>query len=202
MGALPWSSLAQIPPWELDAFARTLVAVSFFAIGLAILMPLLREHQWANGMGLATAVIFLSTGVRSAWMAYDLFQEGPAADALRSLTGTWDAALDLVTAIAGLYYWTLRRGFGHYVRGAKLFEDMRERQRQALEIHDNIVQGLTVALMALDLDEPERARESLDETMVAAKRIISSRLGPDRKIPVFDSDLRRTSTPPPLGSQP
>ena len=48
------------------------------------------------------------------------------------------------------------------MHGAQLFEDLRQREQQALELNDNVLQGLVVAKMALDLDEPDKADEALD----------------------------------------
>lgn len=47
------------------------------------------------------------------------------------------------------------------------------RRQQALEINDNIVQGLAVAKYALDLGEVDRARPAIEETLAAARKIIS-----------------------------
>ena len=66
------------------------------------------------------------------------------------------------------------------MRGAKLFEDLRQREQQALELNDNVLQGLVVAKLALDLGEPARARaalESLDR--FRQPRCITVLLGPD-----------------------
>ncbi len=53
------------------------------------------------------------------------------------------------------------------LRGAQLFEDMKVRERQALEINDNIVQGLSVAKYALDQgagrEEQEGGRGDAEE---------------------------------------
>ena len=48
------------------------------------------------------------------------------------------------------------------MQGAQLFEDLRQREQQALEINDNVLQGLVVAKMALDLDQPDKANDALD----------------------------------------
>jgi signal transduction histidine kinase len=51
------------------------------------------------------------------------------------------------------------------------------RRQQAMEINDSIVQGLTVAQLALALDRPDESREAVDETLTKARHIISSLLG-------------------------
>jgi len=84
---------------------------------------------------------------------------------------------DVVSAWVGIYYWTMRRTYGSLMRGAKLFDDMKERQRQAREINDNIVQGLFVAQTALALDEREMSEEAMRTTLDSARQIISDLLG-------------------------
>ena len=50
------------------------------------------------------------------------------------------------------------------------------RRRQALEINDNIVQGLAVAKYAFELGDDTMAKAALDRSLSAAKRIISDLL--------------------------
>lgn len=50
------------------------------------------------------------------------------------------------------------------------------RRQQALEINDNIVQGLAVAKYSFDLGQNEKAREAIEGTLVAARAIISELL--------------------------
>jgi hypothetical protein len=47
------------------------------------------------------------------------------------------------------------------------------RRRQALEINDNVVQGLAVAKYAFELGDPDKALAAVDGTLAAARRIIS-----------------------------
>ena len=53
----------------------------------------------------------------------------------------------------------------------------RENERRALDIHDNIVQGLAEAQMAFDVGRPEQAREAVDRTLAAARRLVTELLG-------------------------
>jgi hypothetical protein len=50
------------------------------------------------------------------------------------------------------------------------------RRTQALEINDNVVQGLAVAKYAMDLGQMEKAQEAVEGTLAAARRIISDLL--------------------------
>jgi signal transduction histidine kinase len=53
------------------------------------------------------------------------------------------------------------------------------RRRQAMEINDNIVQGLTVAKLSLELNRTDDTLTALDETLQNARGIISELLGED-----------------------
>jgi signal transduction histidine kinase len=50
------------------------------------------------------------------------------------------------------------------------------RQRQALEINDNVVQGLTVAKYALDAGDPAHAKEAVERTLSSARHIVTELL--------------------------
>jgi hypothetical protein len=62
----------------------------------------------------------------------------------------------------------------------------RERERHALDIHDNIVQGLAEAQMAFEVGRPEQARDAVNRTLVAARRLVTELLGEPEP-----GDLRR-----------
>lgn len=63
-----------------------------------------------------------------------------------------------------------------------------ERERQALDIHDNIVQGLAEAQLAFDVGRPEQAREAVERTLAEARRIVTELMGEPGP-----GDLRRSS---------
>lgn len=48
--------------------------------------------------------------------------------------------------------------------------------REGLELNDDVVQGLAVAKMALEMEDAERARATLDVTLKRAQEIASTRL--------------------------
>lgn len=52
-------------------------------------------------------------------------------------------------------------------------ESIRIRQRDALALHDGVVQGLAVAQLALQLDYPEHSREALESTLSQAKALVA-----------------------------
>ena len=170
--------------WQIDMAANLVVALAYMAIAGAILVPLVREGQLrSNRLGAATAAIFLTSAVHhgshAAQMLLPAFGMATGGGLpLRAAFGGWHTVIgDLVSAWVGIYYWTMRRTYGSLMRGATLFEDMKERQRQALEINDNIVQGLFVAQTALALDEREMSEEAMRTTLDSARQIISDLLG-------------------------
>ena len=59
------------------------------------------------------------------------------------------------------------------------------RRRQLLELHDGVVQGLTVAHLALELDRADDSREALLDTLENARELVSRSL----------EDLRREGVP-------
>jgi response regulator NasT len=50
---------------------------------------------------------------------------------------------------------------------------LRNRQRQVLELHDGVIQGLSVAHLALELDRRDETREALLEGLKNARAIVS-----------------------------
>jgi mannitol-specific phosphotransferase system IIBC component len=70
--------------------------------------------------------------------------------------------------------------------------DARLRQRQALEINDNVVQGLSIAKYALDAGDDVRAYEAVARTLSSARGIISDLLaGSDGRAHLAPGDLVR-----------
>lgn len=169
--------------WYLGAVANVVIAVAYFLISAAIVVPLVRSRQlWVNRLGTATGLIFWSCAMGHAGHAAHLLlpalgMEEHAGLALRQAF-SWHVAIgDAMTATIGIWYWSLRKTYAPLMRGAALFEDMKESQRRALQINDNIVQGLTVAKMALELDQREKSEQALEEALASARGIISDLLG-------------------------
>jgi signal transduction histidine kinase len=169
--------------WQVGAAANLVVAIAYLMISWAIIAPLVRTGQVrANRLGVATSAIFLTCAVHHGshfvHMVLPSFGLDEAAGA--SWRDAWDwhmSVWDVVTAAVGVYYWSLRSTYGDLMKGASLFEDLKEKQRQALEINDNIVQGLVTAKMALELDQQERSEEALSHALASARHIISELLG-------------------------
>ena len=74
---------------------------------------------------------------------------------------------------------------------ARVHEEQARRQA-ALEINDSVVQGLTAALYALELDDTAAVREYVRRTLDSARAIITDLVGPIEG-PVAPGDLVRSS---------
>jgi signal transduction histidine kinase len=100
---------------------------------------------------------------------------------------------------------TLRR-FGEYqhLQGAfdrRTAETLREservqaQQRQVLELHDGVVQALSVAHLALELDRPDESRAALLLALENTRAVVSKSLDELRLQGVPLHDLVRDSAP-------
>lgn len=177
------------------------VLVAYLSISFTILRGLIRTGRlWSNPLMLATSAIFFTCAVHHGshpvHMLLPTFGvDDPHASATRAAFDDWHTSIwDLLTASVGIWYFMLRNRFPALARGSALFEDLRERERQALEIHDNVVQGLAEAQLAFDVGREQQAREAVDRTLAAARRIITDLLGePGSGIELGPGDLRRSA---------
>ena len=68
-------------------------------------------------------------------------------------------------------------------------------QRQVLELHDGVVQSLSVAHLALELDRRDESKEALQKALENARAIVSRSLDELRRQGVPLQDLIRDSAP-------
>ncbi len=61
---------------------------------------------------------------------------------------------------------------------AQRLRDAQQRRRQALEINDNVVQGLTIAVYAIEDGDYDRAVSYLDRTLAAGRKMMNDLLEP------------------------
>jgi hypothetical protein len=175
--------------WLVGLVGNAVVAVAYLSIATVIVRSLVRSGQIrSNPLAAATAAIFVTCGVHHGTHTVHMALPwiGVETDRGLAMRASYDvtmAAWDVVTAAVGVYYWSLRRSYAPLMRGAKLFEDLRQREQQALELNDNVLQGLVVAKLALDLGEYDRARAALEASIASAGTIITDLLGPDRPRP-------------------
>jgi hypothetical protein len=184
--------------WEISAAANAVIGIAYLVIAYIILGGLIRTNQLtSNKLGLATGLIFLTCGVHHGTHAFHMLIPafGIHDQQALDLRASWhwpSVAWDLVGAAVALYYLSLRGSYASVLRGAQLFEDMKVRERQALEINDNIVQGLSVAKYALDNGQSEKSQKAVEETLKKARSIITELLGEeDSEVALGPGELRR-----------
>ena len=162
------------------AAANAAIMVGYLAISYRILRGLVITRQIrTNRLGLATASIFLSCGlghgIHFEHLLPSLLDGRP--DTVGQAVDWHLVAADLVTALIAFWHWSLRKQYGAMLEAGQLYEDVKGRQRQALEINDNIVQGLTVAHLALASKDANRSLEAMEATLAKARTIISDLIG-------------------------
>jgi PAS domain S-box-containing protein len=82
---------------------------------------------------------------------------------------------------------------------AERLKDMESRHQQALELNDEIIQGLAATKLALELHEMGKAMNLLQSTMEAARGIVSGLL---RRSDIAPGDLIRTRPASPSADEP
>ena len=122
--------------WAL--IGNTVIACAYAAICMAILVPVVRAGQLrSNRLAVATALIFFSCAVGHALHAAAYWTasfDAAAMPGMHDVTGwsLWPTAVwDTLTAVVGIYYWTLRRNYAVLLGGTgALFVDPAEQQRR------------------------------------------------------------------------
>lgn len=170
-----------------DEVLRALLKAEFAVILLDVHMPIMDGFEVAAQIKARektrhVPIIFL-TAINQA--PSDVFQgyEAGAMDYLSKPVEPW-----LVRAKVGAFVdiWLEHKRIERLQSDLAMAE---QRQQQALQINEGIVQGIAVAKMALELDDHERALDTLDRTLTAAKRVISHLLL-DSVDEIQPSDLR------------
>jgi hypothetical protein len=184
--------------WQIVTIENLVVAVAYFGISYIILSGLSRTGQFrSNKLGTATGLIFLTCGVHHGAHSVHMLLPVIGLDKQHGelMRQSWDwhvAVWDALTAVVGVYYLSLRGSYASVLRGAQMFEDMKVRQRQAMEINDNIVQGLTVAKYELDRGKDQQTHEAIEETLRKARALITDLLGErGTEVELGPGDLRR-----------
>lgn len=108
--------------------------------------------------------------------------DSPQADAF-SLEDRTRVMTFLPTIAAAVQAHRLRGG----AAAAADADALRERLRRALDINDTITQGLTVAKYAQDVGDEKLARESVEQALRTARRVLDELIGPSPQA----GDLRR-----------
>lgn len=165
--------------WTLGFIANAIIATAYLAVAALLAVNAIRTDQWrTNTLGLATVFLYIGCGGGHAVYALQLGaaalgSSAPYAAGARVLYAEvhmW--VWDFITAAIGVWYWTMRRRFPTLVTGTAVFEDLRVRQRRALEVNDNIVQGLAQAKLSFELHRDDEALAALARTRAAGHKMV------------------------------
>lgn len=166
--------------WTLGAAANVVIAVAYFAVAVWILRGVRKSGHWTrNPLAVATGLIFFTCAAGHGAHAEHLLIPGGTGDVARQ---SWDwhlSILDAVTALVGVYYWTLRGRFPVLVRGTAIFEDFAVRQQQALEINDHVVQQLVTAKLAFEVGDEPAGMEALEHGLRSSRAIMGDLVAND-----------------------
>jgi hypothetical protein len=184
--------------WQLVTAANVAAACAYAVIAYLIVSGLVATGQLrTNHLGVATALIFVTSALHHGMQGVEMLLPSIGVNETHGdvLRGAWtwhNVVFDFLAAVAGLYYLSLRGSYTNVLRGAQMFEDLKVRERQALEINDNIVQGLTVAKYAMTMGADDHSRQAIEDTLTRARSIITDLLGePGSSIELGPGDLRR-----------
>ncbi|HLF17242.1 MAG TPA: hypothetical protein VI796_07435 [Candidatus Thermoplasmatota archaeon] len=176
--------------WWIGLAASATITVTFLGVAAMLALNLTKQHQWRhNPLAAGTFFLYFTCGGGHAVHTLQLLDpwlglHTAAGAAARQVYSEWHVWLiDSVTALAGVWYWTMRRYFPNLVTGTAVFEDLRGRQKKALEIHDNVVQNLARAKLALDMGREREGDAAVGDSLDASKRIITELLGKEEVKP-------------------
>jgi signal transduction histidine kinase len=168
--------------WIVSVIGNATVAVAYAFIAFFIGRGLSQTNQWRrNRLAVATCLIFASCSLGHALHAEHLLFGSSVAHGvdLRDLTATWHGALlETATASIAVYYVTLRNRYGILLAGNRLFDDLDDRQRTALEVHDDVIQGLVSAKLALDLGDVGEASRVIEQALGNTRRMVDRLMVP------------------------
>jgi two-component system sensor histidine kinase/response regulator len=129
--------------WAL--LGNIVITGAYAAITVAIVVPVWRAGQlFTNRLATATALIFFSCAVGHAFHAAAHWQAVMTSAAMPGMHAqSWSlwpsAAWDVVTAAVGVYYWSLRRGYGVLLGPGALFVDPEEQKRLSdIEVRERV----------------------------------------------------------------
>lgn len=168
--------------WVISVAGNATVAIAYAFIAFFIGQGLSRTNQWRrNRLAVATCLIFTSCSLGHAVHAEHILFASAAAHGVdsRDLMATWPGALlEMATASVAIYYVTLRNRYGILLAGNRMFDDLDDRQRTALEVHDDVIQGLVTAKLALDLGDVGEASRVIEHALEDTRRVVDRLMVP------------------------
>jgi hypothetical protein len=193
--------------WQVTAAANGVIMLAYSLIAAAILVALVRTGQVrTNLLGTATSAIFFTCAVHHGshtlhMLAPYLHLEVKEGLAMRQAMGWHAAVWDVLSAAVAVFYWSLRGKYGALLQhGPALFTDLKAGQRSALEINDNIVQGLALAQYRYESGQPELAHQAVVKTLAAARTMMSDLVDAGAGRGIEAGDLVRNLPAQPSGA--
>jgi hypothetical protein len=184
-----------VAQWLPAASFNIVVALAYLSIGIHILRGVQTTDSWRTSpLAVATGLIFLSCAAGHGGHVGHLLD--PASrEASLQVYDVHLVMLDGLTAVIAVRYWMLRGRFPALVRGSAIFEDIHTRRREALDLHDQVVQQLTTAKLAFELGEHDSGLRALEDGLGASRRIVSDLVGDEfaSEATMRPGGLRRTS---------
>ncbi len=163
--------------WQLALATNLVIAVAYAGVAHHIGVHLTRTHQWRqNLLATTVAIFFASCSVNHLAHSARLLLQPE----WRTIWSWHMLAVDLLTAVFGLWYFYERFRSPEMSRGAALFEDSAVRRHDAMEIQDNVVQGLIAARYALDRGDARAADAAVETAVASARHVITELLPPGR----------------------
>jgi signal transduction histidine kinase len=166
------------------------VIEAHFAFFVAV--PLITLYQSWPAFGLAAAYVLVHHGVFGVWQPEAVYNHPAAID------HPWHwaaihAGFVIAASAASIAAWRISEQAAMVVADQQAHEEeLRSRRRHALEIQDDIVQGIVVAKLARSLEDLPQLDQALDATLAKARAIVSELL---ENQPVGELELVRRSVP-------
>ena len=166
--------------WQLGIAANGVIALAYAAIASAILRPLFRNRALSdNPLTTATGFIFASCSAGHAGHLLHLVGTPGLSDTVETQGARlgYDIHLllvDLATAIIAVTFWSLRARADAVESDAPLFDETAVARRQALQVNEQVVQGLALANYLLETDEAEHAEAVIRDTLEKARTIVAT----------------------------
>ncbi|MGH2810039.1 MAG: hypothetical protein ACRDIA_04050 [Actinomycetota bacterium] len=156
------------------------IMLAYFLISFVIFRALSGSHSVrSNRLASASGLVFASCGaVHGYHMFYMLLPAfGSQFSGGLALRAAYDwrlLAIDAVTGVVAVWYWSLRHQYGPLLEGkTAAAADISALHRRAVELNDSIVQGLAFAKYALDDGDEKSASVAVAKTLRSARRMIA-----------------------------
>lgn len=189
--------------WVVNVAAQAVMVVCYAWLSGVMLKGIVLGHQWrTNPVAVATFAIFATCTV-----GHFVHVEHTVLPAVVSVLASSDATLEAArishgdplaiawhgaTAVAAVWYLTMRSRLQVVHGGQALCEDMVQKQSNAMAMHDQVMAGLARARARLDEGDRAGCEMELENALGASRSVITHLLGkPDETNAFGPGDLRR-----------